>query len=170
MATDAQFAANRLNALKCTGPKTAKGKAASSKNNLKHGLYSATIIQPGEDEQEFNSFHHEIQALYQPRNSSERGMVDQMAVAKWKLRRAELVEAELMINRNRLTPANAIVVYSRTNQIQTRLQRAWFKLYKELERLKTNRNEEAERKAEKVRRREKLTASHSNTDKNAWPV
>jgi hypothetical protein len=153
MATEAQFAANRLNALKCTGPKTAGGKAASSKNSLKHGLYSATIVQPGEDQEEYDSIHREIQVLYQPRNSSERSMVDEMAVARWKLRRAELIEAELMINRDRLSPADAIVAYSRTNQIQTRLQHTWFKLYKELERLKANRAEEAEREAGKARRK-----------------
>ena len=154
MATDAQFAANRLNALKCTGPKTARGKAASSKNSLKHGLYSAATILPGEDGEEFNSIRREIQALYPPRNSSDRSMVDEMAVARWKLRRAERVEAELLIKRDRLPPAEAIAAYARTNQIQTRLQRAWFKLYKEVERLKTNRREETERKAEKVARKE----------------
>jgi hypothetical protein len=38
MATPAQIEANRRNARKSTGPKTAAGKAASSRNALTHGL------------------------------------------------------------------------------------------------------------------------------------
>jgi hypothetical protein len=43
-ATKKQLAANRRNAQKSTGPKTADGKAASSQSHLKHGLYSGNII------------------------------------------------------------------------------------------------------------------------------
>lgn len=41
MATAAQIAANRRNALMSTGPKTQKGKQASSSNARRHGLHSA---------------------------------------------------------------------------------------------------------------------------------
>ncbi len=40
MATKAQIAANRRNALKSTGPKTSLGKSRSSLNSRKHGDYS----------------------------------------------------------------------------------------------------------------------------------
>lgn len=40
----ARLAANRANARKSTGPKTPKGKAASSRNALRHGL-SITVIE-----------------------------------------------------------------------------------------------------------------------------
>jgi hypothetical protein len=40
MATAAQIAANRRNARKSTGPKTAQGKRASARNAVKYGLYS----------------------------------------------------------------------------------------------------------------------------------
>lgn len=42
MATPAQIAANRRNAAKSTGPKTSRGKQASSKNAVTHGL-TATL-------------------------------------------------------------------------------------------------------------------------------
>ena len=38
MTTDRQIAANRANALRSTGPKTAAGRARSSRNALRHGL------------------------------------------------------------------------------------------------------------------------------------
>ena len=47
MATDAQIAANRLNAMHSTGPKTAEGKANSRRNALMHGL-TANVVIPGE--------------------------------------------------------------------------------------------------------------------------
>jgi hypothetical protein len=39
MATAAQIAANRRNALKSTGPKTGQGKRASARNAVKYGVY-----------------------------------------------------------------------------------------------------------------------------------
>ncbi len=50
MATDRQILANRLNAQKSTGPKTAEGKARSRRNALKHGLAGAGAVLPIEDE------------------------------------------------------------------------------------------------------------------------
>ncbi len=38
MATPAEIAAHRPNALHSTGPRTAAGKAAASRNALRHGL------------------------------------------------------------------------------------------------------------------------------------
>jgi hypothetical protein len=40
MTAERQIAANRRNALSSTGPRTAHGKAVSSPNNTRHGLYS----------------------------------------------------------------------------------------------------------------------------------
>jgi len=45
----ARLAANRLNALKSTGPKTIEGKERSRQNATTHGFCAATIDVPGED-------------------------------------------------------------------------------------------------------------------------
>ncbi len=52
MATsDARIAANRLNCLKSTGPKTAEGKAVARLNAFQHGMAGqGDILKPGEDQ------------------------------------------------------------------------------------------------------------------------
>ena len=53
MASVAQIRANRLNAQKSTGPRTAEGKAAASQNAAKHGLLAEQVVIKGEDPAEF---------------------------------------------------------------------------------------------------------------------
>ena len=53
MATARQVAANRRNALRSTGPRTAAGKLASSQNALRHGLTARRAFVPDEDAREF---------------------------------------------------------------------------------------------------------------------
>ena len=48
--SEKQIQANRRNALYSTGPKTPQGKAAARQNALRHGLLSAEMLLPGEDE------------------------------------------------------------------------------------------------------------------------
>ena len=66
MATDKQIKANRKNAKKSTGPKTADGKAAVSKNAVKHGLFADSVV-TGETEAEYEAFHGELLAELAPR-------------------------------------------------------------------------------------------------------
>ena len=49
MATQAQIDANRKNAHKSTGPRSAKGKAESRRNSLKHGMSGHGVVIPYED-------------------------------------------------------------------------------------------------------------------------
>jgi hypothetical protein len=44
MATEKQIAANRANAKRSTGPKTVGGRRASSRNALRHGMCSGSLI------------------------------------------------------------------------------------------------------------------------------
>lgn len=56
MATKKQIIANRENAQKSTGPKSALGKIISSRNSTSHGFYSTTLLLPGEDREQFLRF------------------------------------------------------------------------------------------------------------------
>ena len=49
MSSPAQIEANRANALASTGPRSVEGKAASSRNALKLGIYANSLIISGED-------------------------------------------------------------------------------------------------------------------------
>ena len=60
MCSDQKRQANRVNALKSTGPKTAKGKAVSSRNATKHGLTAQSAVVLEEDPQEFEEFAEAI--------------------------------------------------------------------------------------------------------------
>jgi hypothetical protein len=48
MATERQIAANRANALRSTGPKTAAGKSKSSRNAYRHGLSGPMPFDPAQ--------------------------------------------------------------------------------------------------------------------------
>src|SRR5258707_7557672 len=50
MVSERRIAANRANAQKSTGPKSAEGKARSRRNALKHGMTSGGDVLPLEDE------------------------------------------------------------------------------------------------------------------------
>jgi len=71
MATAAQIAANRRNALKSTGPRTAAGKAASSRNALRHGLTARATVVLDEDAQDFLRLRTELRIALAPRDARE---------------------------------------------------------------------------------------------------
>jgi hypothetical protein len=95
MATPAQIAANRLNAQKSTGPRTAAGKAASSANALKSGIYAQSLIIRGEDPAELEALRDDFYSCHQPESADERALVDTLVHSEWTLRRLRKCEAQL---------------------------------------------------------------------------
>lgn len=95
MASEAQIRANRENALKSTGPKTAEGKINSARNSLMHGFYSRRfVILPGEEE-EFNTFILALQLDLKPVTPIEEIVFQQLAQAAWNIERCHKAEAAL---------------------------------------------------------------------------
>ena len=151
MATKKQIAANRRNAKKCTGPKSPEGKAASSMNNLRHGLRARTIILPGEQLEDFDQLHAGLQDQYQPQNAAEQHLVDQAAIAQWKLARAEAYEARAFEKDSSIEACQARL--SQMTLVTGRLERAFFKAYKELERIQAARQKPSQPPADQSKKK-----------------
>ncbi|MDE2229235.1 MAG: hypothetical protein KGL11_09375 [Alphaproteobacteria bacterium] len=96
MTTQTQIAANRRNAGKSTGPRTAAGKAAVARNALRHGLTAEHVVLFDEAGDDFAAFHAELRATYRPGDAVEEELVERIVVCAWRLRRAARVEAALL--------------------------------------------------------------------------
>ena len=93
MATPAQVTANRANAQHSTGPSSAEGKAASSRNSLKFGLTAKAAIIPGEDPAELEALTTQYVEEFNPVGSVEQHLVQTMIRAIWMQQRCDRVEA-----------------------------------------------------------------------------
>src|SRR5207302_6377563 len=129
--------ANRLNALKSTGPKTPEGKAAVRLNSLRHGLRARSVILPGEKSEAFQQLCDDLEAEWQPQTRTEQLYVEQMAVSQWKLRRMEIGEASLLIQK--FGAKNQIPLLDRLWQAEARMERSFTRAQRELERLQKSR-------------------------------
>lgn len=85
-------AANRVNALKSTGPKTPEGKAVVAANGIRHGILSQRLLLASERPEEFTELAQSLQAALRPMGALEAVLVEKIATAIWRQRR--LVAAE----------------------------------------------------------------------------
>ena len=92
--SEARFAANRANARLSTGPSTQAGRLASSRNSLKHGLASGTLIIPGEDPAAFRSLLRDLLEEHQPANPTEDLLIHEIAQSWWLSQRAIRLQNE----------------------------------------------------------------------------
>jgi hypothetical protein len=91
-----QIQANRRNALRSTGPITEGGKRRSRQNAVRHGLSAETVVEIVEDIDDYRGFEAAIIADYNARTAVERELVLRLASLLWRLRRATLIETELL--------------------------------------------------------------------------
>ena len=96
MSTQSQIHANRANARLSTGPRTPEGKAHSAANATKHGLTGRFRVLDSENQQEFDELLSQYLDTFQPANTHESFLVEQMVQARWKLERANRLEALLI--------------------------------------------------------------------------
>src|SRR6476620_3128514 len=96
MATDRQIEANRRNAQKSTGPKSAEGKSASKGNASKHALAAGTrLFSPRrhEDFAGFEAMRFELMESWQPVGMKEMQLVEMLAGAYARMQRNERIES-----------------------------------------------------------------------------
>jgi hypothetical protein len=85
--------ANRKNAQRSTGPRTARGKARVAQNAITHGLLSEKALLPDEDPQALEALAEAVRAAWKPAGAQEDLLVDWMIQILWRLRRLGHVEA-----------------------------------------------------------------------------
>jgi hypothetical protein len=91
-----QIEANRRNALRSTGPTTENGKRRSRQNAVRHGLSAETVVEIVEDIDDYRGFEAAVIADYDARTAVERELVLRLASLLWRLRRATMIETELL--------------------------------------------------------------------------
>lgn len=104
MTSEARIAANRRNAGKSTGPRTARGKAAVAGNALRHGLRAEKLVTFDEEDGEFQSFLDKQRDAFAPADATEEQLVERIAFCMWRMRRIYRVEAEMFNAFRRTSP------------------------------------------------------------------
>jgi hypothetical protein len=112
MASVAQIEANRSNAQKSTGPRTAEGKAAASRNAVTHGLLAEQVVIHGEDPAEFDLYRQGMLAELDPEGVVEMMLAERAVSLAWRLRRAERLQSAVFATVYREN-ANDIVLWPR---------------------------------------------------------
>jgi len=154
MPSQRQLNANRRNAQLSTGPRTPEGRAAVGLNALRHGLTAQTAVLPNESPEEFQELLDAFLAEYQPIGPTETLLVEQMAMAAWRLRRMRALETGLFSLRMSQLPRDQNAVASdpssrafaydasgsraieSLSRYETRIERSFYRALHELERLR----------------------------------
>lgn len=92
MTSQKQIDANRRNAQHSTGPRTAEGKATSSRNSFSHGALSENSISEYEDREVYQALLDTLIDELEAQTALEIALVERMANLFWRERR--LAEAE----------------------------------------------------------------------------
>jgi hypothetical protein len=134
MSTAAQQEASRANALHSTGPRTEEGKAASSRNHTKLGLFTRRDhVLPHETEL-YQAFRDALLEDLAPSAPLEQSLAAEIVSAQWRLRRCAEADADT----DNAMPADS------TERARTRAINIVTRLMRELRQLQTNRQVRAE--------------------------
>jgi hypothetical protein len=99
--SNARAEASRQNGAKSRGPKSPEGKARSAQNALKHGLRAQKyVVLPEEDAAEFAELEAAMIAELAPVGALQTVLARRVAVAAWRLARADRIETELFAERS----------------------------------------------------------------------
>ena len=84
MSSQRRIDASRANGAKSRGPVTTAGKRISSRNRIRHGILSRTVVLEGEDSRVFQHLLSELHAEFDPHGPVETALMEKMAVAHWR--------------------------------------------------------------------------------------
>jgi hypothetical protein len=152
MSTEKQTTANRLNALKSTGPKTEAGKAAVRMNPLKHGLLATDVIIPGESAEDLSELREQLWACFHPVGRLEEDLTERLAIQTWRQYRCVRVEEGIFASQiqgrllhldGEVQPAQAFInrsdIFLKLARYENHCERSYFQTLHELQRLQAAR-------------------------------
>ena len=133
-----RIGANRANAQHSTGPRTPEGKDRSKYNATRHGLSGKLVVAPGEDPAGYDRLLQELIASYQPANTAESILVEEIAQNFWRLQRARRIETETFnIDAGGADPVIAFGIseerFANIRRYMTAIERAWHRAIAQLE-------------------------------------
>src|SRR5665213_3762386 len=82
--SQAQIDASRTNGALSHGPVTDEGKAISSRNSVRHGILSNSILLIGESREEFDRLLTSQIQEFDPQTEAEMGRVEELVVCRWR--------------------------------------------------------------------------------------
>jgi hypothetical protein len=94
MSSKKKIDANQRNAQCSTGPRTPTGKRTSSRNSLKHGLFSRELRLTDEDKPEFEKLRRELTQQLPPKTALQQIALDQAITCAWRCKVALRVESQ----------------------------------------------------------------------------
>ncbi len=97
MATPSQILANQANAAQSTGPRTAAGKAASSRNATTHGFSTGVFQIDTEDQPYFQQLEAVLHAQAHPEGALELDALREVRDAFFRLRQIRKIAAQLYL-------------------------------------------------------------------------
>lgn len=120
MASEKQIIANQNNA-QHAGVKSEEGKLKVRQNSFKHGLTSKSILAShGEYNESISDFEEILEELiisFNPMNNFEFSLIETMALAKFKMRRCDLLEVSCLTKDcNNFFNSNPVVLSIDPNQ------------------------------------------------------
>jgi hypothetical protein len=95
MITEAQTAANKVNAAFSTGPKTPEGKARSSKNALTLGLFTMNDFVRDDEAEDYTKICASLWSELTPEGTLEQNFTTEIVRATWRLRRCRMADETL---------------------------------------------------------------------------
>jgi hypothetical protein len=115
MTTEKQLSANRQNAQKSTGPRSADGKKRAARNACKPRLLTHRLVHPenaDEDPDDFKQLLNDLRHDFRPAGTHENLLIERLAACYWRLRRAAGFENRSITESTR-TQRNPLNRYAR---------------------------------------------------------
>src|SRR5574340_30470 len=96
MSSERKIRASRANGARSRGPVTPEGKRRASMNALRHGMLARCAVLENDSPEAFRAVVAQHIARLEPADGVELGIIEEMALAFWRMRRAWAVETRTL--------------------------------------------------------------------------